>query len=71
VARHTAARARASCQRAGVTHADMLEDCVLDTAVRDDQAAAKAFLRTPPVLRTVVRPVFTGSAACAKGCAKE
>jgi hypothetical protein len=66
-----AARARAICQQAGVTHPDMLEDCVLDTAVLDDKAAAKAFVRAPPVLRTVVKPVFTGSAACANGCAKE
>jgi hypothetical protein len=66
-----ASRARAICHKTGVTQADMLEDCVLDTVVLGVKAAAKAFVHPPPVLRTVVKPVFTGSAACAKGCAEE
>jgi hypothetical protein len=55
------------CEREGVKDKDLFEDCVLDTAVLNDKAAARAFVLKPTLLRTVVKPVF---ADCDKSCVK-
>lgn len=39
-----AARARAVCEQEGVKDKNLMEDCVLDTAVLNDKAAAQAFV---------------------------
>jgi VWD domain-containing protein len=53
-----AANARTACQAAGVTAKDLLESCTLDTAVLNNKAAAKVFVRAPIPLH-VIKPVFT------------
>ena len=64
-----AARARSYCEREGVRDKDLLEDCVLDTVVLNDKAAARAFVHRPTLLRTVVKPVYGGQ-RCDDTCAK-
>ncbi len=66
-----AARARSWCEREGVKDKDLLEDCVLDTVVLNDKAAARAFVHRPTLLRTVVKPVFAEPRACGKTCVKD
>ena len=65
-----AARARSYCEREGVRDKDLLEDCVLDTVVLNDKAAARAFVHKPTLLRTVVKPVFAEPRACDNTCVK-
>jgi hypothetical protein len=55
-----AARAEATCTAAGVTNPELLDDCMLDTAVLDDEKAAQVFAHLPVVPRYVVKPVSTG-----------
>jgi hypothetical protein len=52
------ARARAACTKAGVTHADLLEDCVLDRTVLNDEKATKVFIHPPLHILHVVKPVI-------------
>jgi hypothetical protein len=66
-----AARARALCEREGVKDKNLFEDCVLDTAVLNDKAAARAFVVHPALVRTVVKPVFAEPRPCDKACVKE
>jgi hypothetical protein len=53
-----AERGRTLCERAGVKDKQALEDCVLDVAVINDEAAVKAFVG--PLMRpgSVPKPVF-------------
>jgi hypothetical protein len=55
------AHARTVCGNAGVKNAELLEDCMLDTTVLNDKAAAKVFVHTPVRLKTVIRPVVAAS----------
>jgi hypothetical protein len=66
-----AARARAMCEREGVKDKELFEDCVLDTVVLNDKAAARAFVFRPTRLHTVFKPVFTEPAPCDKSCRRE
>jgi hypothetical protein len=67
-----AARARAVCEREGVRDKELFDDCVLDTAVLNDKAAARVYIvGIPATLRTVVKPVFAEPRGCDKVCAKE
>jgi hypothetical protein len=59
------------CEREGVKDKDLLEDCVLDTVVLNDKAAALAFVHRPTLLRTVVKPVFAEPRGCDDTCVKK
>ena len=46
------------------------EDCVLDTVVLNDRTAARAFVRRPALLRTVLKPVYAEPLACDNACVR-
>lgn len=51
------ARARTVCQKAGVKNKDLLEDCILDSAVLNDRAVTEVFVHAPVRLKATIRPV--------------
>ena len=54
--RKEAARARAACGAAGVKNPGLLDSCILDTTVLNDEAAVKVFVGMPAP-RQVITPV--------------
>lgn len=53
----TRATATMKCTAAGVTHKDLLEDCIIDNAMLNDEAASRIFVDHPAPVH-VIKPVF-------------